>query len=90
LGRLIDASLMVGQSEIAERAHVALSTVQKWRRRYSDFPGPLAELACGPVFYWPDVDEWLRKTGRRSSVGQFVVLVGLGHFDIIQSFGVGG
>lgn len=31
---------------------------------HPDFPKPRAELATGPVWAWPDVEEWAKATGR--------------------------
>jgi hypothetical protein len=55
---------LVSTTEIAERAGVSAITVHKWRTRHDDFPQPLVTLAVGPVWYWPTVQSWLRKTGR--------------------------
>ena len=50
---------LVGVFEIAELANVSPSAVANWRKRFSDFPAPLAELKAareqncgksGPVF----------------------------------------
>lgn len=50
----------VGVADIARRAGVQPSTVQKWRQRHDDFPSPFAELAAGPVWLWEPVARWLR------------------------------
>ena len=55
---------LVGLIEIARRAGVRRPVVSDWRRRHADFPRPVAELAVGPVFWWPDVERWLVATGR--------------------------
>lgn len=55
---------LVGATEIAQRAVVKLDTVDKWRRRHADFPEPVAELAAGDVWAWPDIEKWLEETGR--------------------------
>lgn len=51
---------VVGVAEIALRAGVSRNTVQKWRERHDDFPGPMASLAAGPVWSWEAVERWLR------------------------------
>lgn len=51
---------VVGVAEVAIRAGVSRNTVQKWRERHSDFPGPIATLAAGPVWSWEAVERWLR------------------------------
>lgn len=56
---------LVGLKEIAQRAGLKkTSAVANWRIRYDDFPPTVADLGCGPVFWWPQVESWLRKTGR--------------------------
>jgi hypothetical protein len=50
---------LVSVAEIAQRAGVAWSTVQSWRRRHADFPAPLVTLAAGPVWDWADVERWI-------------------------------
>jgi hypothetical protein len=56
---------LVGAAEIAERMGLALpQTVHDWRRRYADFPEPVAQLKMGYVWNWPDVLAWARATGR--------------------------
>lgn len=58
---------LVSVTEIAERAGTTPGTVHSWRRRHADFPRPIAELAIGPVWSWPDVERWLaveRRPGR--------------------------
>lgn len=58
---------LVSVSEIAGRARRPISTVQSWRRRHRDFPQPVASLAAGPVWRWPNVERWIsgRSTPRR-------------------------
>lgn len=56
---------LVGLMEIAMRAGVRRPVVSVWRTRYDDFPAPVAVLAVGPVFWWPDVASWLTATGRQ-------------------------
>ena len=56
---------LVGAAEIAERLGLAqVQTVHSWRRRYSDFPEPVARLRQAMIWVWPDVETWARKTGR--------------------------
>jgi hypothetical protein len=65
-----DTLPLVGLIEVAQRAGVARPTVSSWRTRpiVPPFPQPVAELAVGPVFWWPAVREWLEATGRRHDV----------------------
>lgn len=57
LGRVAAVPPLVGVPEIAERLGVDKRTVHRWRGR-DDFPTPLERLASGPVWDWPDVDQW--------------------------------
>ncbi|MDA1315574.1 MAG: hypothetical protein O2968_19775 [Acidobacteria bacterium] len=52
---------LLGLHEIATLADVTPSAVANWRKRFPDFPAPLAELKSGPVFRERDVDVWLAK-----------------------------
>lgn len=52
---------LIGVFEIAEMANVSASAVTNWRKRFSDFPGPLAELKSGPVFSESQVKLWLAR-----------------------------
>ena len=60
---------LVGLIDIAMRAGVRRPVVSVWRTRYPDFPAPVAVLAVGPVFWWPDVARWLTATGRQVDAG---------------------
>ncbi len=62
---------LVGASEIAERLALAQpQTVHLYRRRYEDFPEPVAELRQALVWSWSDVAKWARKTGRLEKKGR--------------------
>lgn len=50
---------LIGLFEIAELSNVSPSAVANWRKRFSDFPAPLAELKSGPVFSESQVKLWL-------------------------------
>jgi hypothetical protein len=63
--RKVDPAELVGASEIADRLGIAQpQTIHAWRRRYVDFPPPVAELQQAMIWYWPDVERWARQTGR--------------------------
>lgn len=65
VGRLVDADLLVGSLEIAQRLGVKRhQVVHEWRRRDPGFPPPLATLSRSLIWYWPDVEAWARSTGR--------------------------
>lgn len=56
---------LVGAAEIAERLGAGrTSVVHDWRRRHADFPNPVASLSMGHVWFWPDVEQWAKTTGR--------------------------
>jgi hypothetical protein len=64
---------LVGLQEIADIAEITSSAVANWRRRFPDFPKPLADLKSGPVFAKEDVQAWLsrRKDGELASATRF-------------------
>lgn len=55
------AADMVGLAEIAIRAGVTNPAVANWAKRKQDFPSPVRELICGPVYSWAAVAAWLDK-----------------------------
>jgi chromosome partitioning protein len=56
---------LVGTVEIAERLGLAYpETVHNWRKRYEDFPEPIATVSGTLVWEWADVEAWARATGR--------------------------
>ncbi len=55
------AESLIGVFEIAEMANVSPSAVANWRKRFSDFPVPLADLKSGPVFSENQVKLWLAR-----------------------------
>jgi predicted DNA-binding transcriptional regulator AlpA len=67
VGRRVNVDDLVGTAEIAARLGVKRpQVVHDWRRRYKDFPEPVARLSQVHVWSWPDVEAWARKTGRLS------------------------
>lgn len=65
MGRKLDADDLVGAAEIAERLGLAqVQTVHTWRRRYEDFPEPVARLKQALIWSWPDVERWAIESGR--------------------------
>lgn len=60
----LNTDLLVGLTEISDRAEVSRSAVGNWVNRYEDFPETVVNLASGPVFYWPEVKKWLKETKR--------------------------
>lgn len=56
---------LVGAAEVAERLGLAqVQTVHSWRRRYSDFPEPVARLKQALIWAWPEIEAWAKGTGR--------------------------
>lgn len=56
---------LVGAAEIANRLGLAdPRIVHTWRRRYDDFPEPVAELKQALIWAWSDVARWAHDTGR--------------------------
>ncbi len=55
---LLPGDEWVGIDDIAQRAGVRRTTVDKWRQRHPAFPPPLDERP--PRWAWSDVAAWLR------------------------------
>ena len=71
MGRRVDVDDMVGTAEIAERLGLAQTqTVHLWRRRYPDFPEPVAQLRQAMIWSWADVERWAKNTGRLPTGGK--------------------
>lgn len=65
MGRRIDSDQLVGAAEIAARLGMKRpQVIHDWRRRYPDFPEPVAHLRQALVWNWPDVERWAKQTGR--------------------------
>jgi hypothetical protein len=64
--RKVDPGDLVGVAEIAARLNCSVQAVHAWKRRYPDFPLPVAHLSMGLLWIWPDVEQWARLTGRLS------------------------
>jgi Z1 domain len=61
---------LIGVFEIAEMANVSASAVANWRKRFPDFPAPLAELKAGPVFEESQVKLWLARRHANGSAAE--------------------
>jgi hypothetical protein len=59
---------LVGTSEIAERSGNRKGTVAQWHHR-GLLPEPIADLASGPVWTWPEVEAFLITTDRWNDAG---------------------
>ncbi|MGB1506891.1 MAG: hypothetical protein ACPHDT_15560 [Acidimicrobiales bacterium] len=65
MGELIDPADLVGAHEIAERLEVSRpQVVHVWRKRYDDFPEPVATLRSALIWDWTQVESWARESGR--------------------------
>jgi len=59
---------LVGLHDVADRIGQPRNTVNVWRRRYADFPAPVATLHMGQVYTWPDILAWLNT--RRPAIAE--------------------
>jgi predicted DNA-binding transcriptional regulator AlpA len=65
VGRKLDVDELVGTAEIVKRMGLGEQrTVHSWTRRDPTFPAPVVKLERAMIWYWPEVEEWARKTGR--------------------------
>ena len=55
---------LVGLSEIGQIASVTAAAVNNWKKRYSDFPKPVAELQAGVLYNREQIESWLKKRGK--------------------------
>ena len=77
---------LIGVFEIAELAEVSPSAVANWRKRFSDFPNPIADLKSGPIFDENQIKLWLAK---RQSQGNDNQEVGLFYDQLASNRGDG-
>jgi len=68
---------LVGIGEIAEMAGVSRQAVANWRVRAVDFPGPIAELASGPVFRRSQIRSWLKRKKRNIPMAHVISTINL-------------
>ena len=65
MGELVDPADLVGAHEIAERLDVSRpQVVHVWRKRYDDFPEPVATLRSALIWNWTEVKAWAQASGR--------------------------
>ncbi|TWF79285.1 N-6 DNA methylase [Pseudonocardia hierapolitana] len=55
----------VSTGDIARLGRVGRAAVSNWRRRHDDFPAPVSGTASNPRFALSEVEEWLRRNGKR-------------------------
>lgn len=61
------ATTLITASDVAELAGAGRSTVSNWRKRYDDFPQPVAGTPGKPLFKLTDVQEWMSRHDRAES-----------------------
>jgi hypothetical protein len=59
----------VTASGIARLANVGRAAVSNWRRRYADFPAPVAGTPTSPLFDAHEVERWLSRQGKLHHAG---------------------
>jgi hypothetical protein len=65
MAKKVDPADLVGAHEIAQRMGLSFpNVVHTWRKRYADFPEPVAVLQAGLIWDWQDIAAWLKATGR--------------------------
>jgi SAM-dependent methyltransferase len=62
------ADATVAAIDIARLAGVGKAAVGNWRRRFADFPVPVAGTASSPLYRLGDVERWLTHHGRAMQV----------------------
>lgn len=56
--------VLVTRGDIATKARVAPITINQWVYRFKDFPKPCLRTTNGGIWWWCEVEKWLRNTGR--------------------------
>jgi hypothetical protein len=53
-------ALIVGNQEVSQKAGVSKALVHAWTSTpHRGFPAPIVTLSAGPLYWWPEVGEWL-------------------------------
>ncbi len=55
----------VAAHDIARLANVGRAAVSNWRRRFPDFPEPVAGSAASPLYALAEVEQWLTRHGKQ-------------------------
>jgi chromosome partitioning protein len=66
---------IMGLQEFAVLAKVTRAAVGNWRKRFKDFPKPIAQLAAGPVFRRDQVLAWLKR--KRKPMATVISMINL-------------
>lgn len=64
MGPAPDADVVLNAADIARLTGVRRPAVSNWRRRFPDFPQPVAGTATHPLFSWREVEAWCAKHNR--------------------------
>ncbi len=64
----MDQDATVSAGDIARLVDVGRAAVSNWRRRHEDFPQPVGGTASSPLFSLNQVEDWLRRNGKRVDV----------------------
>lgn len=51
---------LVTTDDVADRLRVAPQAVHQWASRFDDFPDPVRVFGRMRIWYWPDVQRWLK------------------------------
>src|SRR6266852_5221080 len=63
-----DPDALVSLAALAEMARVSRPAVSNWRRRYADFPRPVAETGATSLFRLGDLMAWMAEHGKQLDV----------------------
>lgn len=58
------AEHLVGPAEIANLLNIEANTINVWKVRHADFPGPVKRLKTGDVWDVREIRAWAERTGR--------------------------
>ncbi|MEV0974986.1 N-6 DNA methylase [Microtetraspora glauca] len=61
---MMQNDVTVNAADIARLADVGRAAVSNWRKRFEDFPRPVAGTASSPAFSLIEIEEWLRRHDR--------------------------
>jgi type I restriction-modification system DNA methylase subunit len=70
-----DPDALVSLADVAEMARVSRPAVSNWRRRYPDFPRPVAETGATSLFRLGDLMAWMAEHGKQLDVRSLDQLV---------------
>ncbi|MDP9696144.1 UNVERIFIED_ORG: hypothetical protein J2X79_003723 [Arthrobacter globiformis] len=69
-------SKQISVSRVAEMANTTTQAVSNWRRRFEDFPRPVAGTARRPLFDFEEIITWLKTNDRYSYAPGFATRMG--------------